>query len=76
MLYFFEIKIDLERVLLIIPTILIFLIVEIFTPFLVFLIAPGFYEDGVKFNLAVEFTRITFPFLLFILFILLILLFY
>jgi len=47
---------------------LIFLItiIEIFTPFLVYLIAPGFYEDTEKFNLAVELTRITFPFLLFV----------
>ena len=57
-----------DEVLKILILILMFviLIVEIFTPFLVFLIAPGFYEDGVKFNLAVEFTRITFPFLLFV----------
>ena len=48
--------------------ILLFIITlaEIFTPQLVFLIAPGFIDDGVKFNLAVEFTRITFPFLLFV----------
>ena len=39
---------------------------EIFTPFLVYLIAPGFISDNYKFNLAVEFTRITFPFLLFV----------
>ena len=39
---------------------------EIFTPYLVYLIAPGFIVDDVKFNLAVEFTRITFPFLLFV----------
>ena len=39
---------------------------EIFTPLLVYLIAPGFLADNVKFNLAVEFTRITFPFLLFV----------
>ncbi len=50
---------------------LLFLIIlvtlaEIFTPFLVYIIAPGFYSDDVKFNLAVEFTRITFPFLLFV----------
>ena len=47
---------------------LIFLIVliEIFTPLLVYLIAPGFYDNLEKFNLAVEFTRITFPFLLFV----------
>ena len=47
---------------------LIFLIViiEIFTPFVVYIIAPGFYDNLEKFNLAVEFTRITFPFLLFV----------
>ena len=45
---------------------LIVTIVEIFTPFLVYLIAPGFFSDDIKFNLAVEFTRITFPFLLFV----------
>ena len=47
---------------------LIFLIIaiEIFTPFLVYLIAPGFYQDADKFTLAVELTRITFPFLLFV----------
>ena len=39
---------------------------EIFTPYLVYLIAPGFIVDEIKFNLAVEFTRITFPFLLFV----------
>ena len=44
----------------------IVLLVEIFTPYVVFLIAPGFLEDTQKFNLAVEFTRITFPFLLFV----------
>ena len=37
-------------------------IAEIFTPYLVYLIAPGFMSDDIKFNLAVEFTRITFPF--------------
>ena len=44
----------------------IVLIVEIFTPYLVFLIAPGFLENTQKFDLAVELTRITFPFLLFV----------
>tara|TARA_X000001036_G_scaffold28187_1_gene23307 strand:+ start:160 stop:1686 length:1527 start_codon:yes stop_codon:yes gene_type:complete len=39
---------------------------EIFTPYLVYLIAPGFMSDDIKLNLAVEFTRITFPFLLFV----------
>ena len=46
--------------------IFLILIVEIFTPFLIYLIAPGFYDDAEKFNLATEFTRITFPFLLFV----------
>ena len=35
-------------------------------PYLVYLIAPGFIENSQKFNLAVELTRITFPFLLFV----------
>ena len=39
---------------------------EIFTPYLVYIIAPGFLDDQIKFNLAVELTRITFPFLLFV----------
>ena len=41
-------------------------IAEIFTPYLIFIIAPGFLEDQIKFELAVELTRITFPFLLFV----------
>ena len=44
----------------------IVLLVEIFTPYLVYLIAPGFIENTQKYNLAIEFTRITFPFLLFV----------
>ena len=44
----------------------IVILVEIFTPYLVYLIAPGFLEDSEKFNIAVELTRITFPFLLFV----------
>jgi putative peptidoglycan lipid II flippase len=39
---------------------------EIFTPQLVYLIAPGFLENSEKFNIAVELTRITFPFLFFV----------
>ncbi len=48
--------------------ILIFIVTlaEIFTPYLIYIIAPGFLEDQIKFNLAIELTRITFPFLLFI----------
>ena len=52
--------------LLIIVLLFLVLIAEIFTPYLVYLIAPGFFENSEKFNLAVEFTRITFPFLLFV----------
>jgi putative peptidoglycan lipid II flippase len=44
----------------------IVLLVEIFTPVIVYLIAPGFYEDFEKYNFAVELTRITFPFLFFV----------
>jgi len=44
---------------------LIFL-VEIFAPAVVYLIAPGFYENVEKFNLAVDLSRITFPFLFFV----------
>tara|TARA_B100001093_G_scaffold411763_1_gene401295 strand:+ start:535 stop:2061 length:1527 start_codon:yes stop_codon:yes gene_type:complete len=51
---------------LLIILILIVTVIEIFTPYLVYIIAPGFVEDNVKFNLAVELTRITFPFLLFV----------
>ena len=52
--------------LLLLILILIITLAEIFTPYLVYLIAPGFLSDDLKFNLAVEFTRITFPFLLFV----------
>jgi len=51
---------------LLIILILIVTVVEIFTPYLVYIIAPGFVENDLKFNLAVELTRITFPFLLFV----------
>jgi|TARA_Y100000389_G_scaffold11893_1_gene10843 putative peptidoglycan lipid II flippase len=52
--------------LLILILIFIVTVVEIFTPYLVYIIAPGFIENDIKFNLAVELTRITFPFLLFV----------
>jgi len=52
--------------LLIIVLLGVIFLVEIFTPAIVYLIAPGFYEDPEKFNLAVELTRITFPFLFFV----------
>ncbi len=48
--------------------ILLFLVLlaEIFMPQLIYLIAPGFYKDPKKLELAVELSRITFPFLFFI----------
>jgi len=46
--------------------IVIVTVVEIFMPYLVYIIAPGFIENDIKFSLAVELTRITFPFLLFV----------
>ena len=55
---------DVLNLLIIILLGIVFL-VEIFTPVIVYLIAPGFYEDFEKFDLAVELTRITFPFLFF-----------
>jgi len=42
------------------------LVAEIFMPQLIFLIAPGFYQDPEKLKLAVDLSRITFPFLFFI----------
>jgi putative peptidoglycan lipid II flippase len=42
------------------------LVAEIFMPQLIFLIAPGFYKDPDKLKLAVDLSRITFPFLFFI----------
>ena len=42
------------------------LVAEIFMPQLIYLIAPGFYKDPQKFDLAVDLSRITFPFLFFI----------
>jgi len=35
----------------------------IFMPFMMTLLAPGFATDGIRFDLAVDFTRITFPYL-------------
>ena len=63
-----EVKKFADDVLSLLLLILLFIVtlVEIFTPYLVYLIAPGFVDDNIKFNLAVEFTRITFPFLLFV----------
>ena len=52
--------------LLVIILLVIVTLAEVFTPLLVYIIAPGFIDDNTKFSLAVEFTRITFPFLLFV----------
>ncbi len=45
---------------------IIVLIIEIFMPIFVGLIAPGFLENNKKIDLAIDLTRITFPFLLFV----------
>ena len=41
------------------------LVIEIFMPFFVFLIAPGFSGNEEKMDLLINLTRITFPFLIF-----------
>ena len=57
-------KIFADDVLSLLLVALIFLVTlaEIFMPYIIYAIAPGFINDDVKFNLAIEFTRITFPF--------------
>ena len=52
--------------LLLIGLFLIVLIIEIFMPYFIFVIAPGFSENSEKLNLTISLTRITFPFLLFV----------
>ena len=52
--------------LLFIILLLLVLMAEIFMPQLIFLIAPGFYKDPEKLKLAIDLSRITFPFLFFI----------
>ena len=52
--------------LLLIGLLAIVLVIEIFMPWFIFLIAPGFNEDLQKLELTIYFTRITFPFLLFV----------
>ena len=52
--------------LLIISLFFIVLIIEIFMPLFVFFIAPGFSGNEAKMNVAIDLTRITFPFLLFV----------
>ena len=41
-------------------------IVQVCMPWIMYILAPGFGDDPAKFDLAVELTRITFPYLLFI----------
>ena len=52
--------------LLILGLLVLVLIVEIFMPLFVYLIAPGFEDDYQKMELAITLTRITFPFLIFV----------
>jgi len=52
--------------LLILGLFFIVIVIEIFMPIFVFLIAPGFDGDNQKMELAINLTRITFPFLFFI----------
>ena len=44
----------------------IVLVIELFMPFFVSLIAPGFKSDPEKFSLATQLTKITFPFIFFV----------
>ena len=57
-------KIFADEVLSFLLIILIFIvtIAEIFTPYLVYLIAPGFLADEIKFDLAVQLTELLFHF--------------
>ena len=52
--------------LLFISLLFLVLIIEIFMPIFVGLIAPGFTQDSKKIDLAIDLTRITFPFLMFV----------
>ena len=52
--------------LLILSLFFLVLVIEIFMPLFVFLIAPGFTGNESKMNLAINLTRITFPFLFFV----------
>ncbi len=45
---------------------LLVILIEIFMPGFIYIIAPGFYEDQNKLELTIQLTRIIFPFLLFI----------
>ena len=52
--------------LLFLSLLLIIFVVQLFMPVFVSLIAPGFIGDNEKINLAINLTRITFPFLMFV----------
>ena len=52
--------------LLFISLLFLVLIIELFMPIFISLIAPGFVDDGKKIELAITLTRITFPFLMFV----------
>jgi len=52
--------------LLVISLFFLVLIIEIFMPLFVFFIAPGFSGNEAKMSVAIDLTRITFPFLLFV----------
>ena len=52
--------------LLIIGLLFLVIVIEIFMPIFVFLIAPGFDGDSQKMDIAINLTRITFPFLFFV----------
>ncbi len=52
--------------LLLIGLLMIVLIIEIFMPSFIFIIAPGFSDNSDKLDLTIYLTRITFPFLLFV----------
>ncbi len=57
-----------------IASVLLFVIVpliilsEIFMPTIIYLIAPGFMNDIIRFELAIPYARIIFPYLVFIIF--------
>lgn len=51
---------------LLITLIIIVILMQVFMPSLMFIMAPGFYEDVEKFNLTVTLCRITVPYLIFI----------
>ena len=52
--------------LLLISLLILVLVIEVFMPGFIFVLAPGFTENSDKYELTVFLTRITFPFLLFV----------